>query len=308
MSERYPRIRRYLENGNLALREGLHLCFFMKRSHGEALPAIARALDVYLHTVGRDKLGWYVAPEGECQPLDDKGWEYVRYILFDTAQDEACSLTLREHPGQVSGFRFQLSGHDLTSAFAARRTGLVSAVSFWLPTEYLEEKGPGQVRELAVALARELPLVSGYASLSFNHIEVLWADRLIRELCFQYPGLDVHALEGTVMSVGTGVRGPYWLNFYGQPLLERLGGAEGLRARLRLPEIDVQELGQDKVLVALGEWPIAGNEEPPEALLPYRELTRVLEPHLHEECVRWRSLNPTRMRQWQRRFLDERPS
>jgi len=304
MSKRYPRIRRYLDDGTLALREGIHLCFFMKRSHGEISTAVARALDVYLHTVGRDKLGWYVDPEGESQPLDDKGWEYVRYMLFDTAQSEGCSLTLREHPDQVPGFRFELSGSNLASDFAVRRPGLVSGVSFWLPTEYLEEQGPGRVRELAVALACELPVTSGYASLAFNHIEVLWADRLIRELCFQYPGLDVHALDGTVMSIDTGVRGPYWLNFYGQPLLERLGGAEGLRTRLPLPAVDVQELGQEKVLVALGEWPIAGNEEQPEALRPYRELTRVLEPHLHEECVRWRSLNPTRMRQWQRRFLD----
>lgn len=62
-------------------------------------------------------------------------------------------------------------------------------------------------------------------------------------------------------------------------------------------------MGQEKIFVALREWPIAGNDEQPEALRPYRELTRVLEPHFHEEYVRWRSLNPTRMKQWQRRFL-----
>jgi hypothetical protein len=261
-------------------------------------------LDIYLDTVGREKLGWYAAPEGEIRPLDDKGWEYVRSSLFDTAPSEGCSLELLEHSHQVAGFRFEFKGRNLASPSAVRWPGLVSGVSFWLPTEYLEERGPGQVRELAVALARELPLTSGYVSLAFNHLDVLWVDRIIRELCFQYPGLDVHALEATILSIGTGVRGPYWLNFYGQPLLGQLGGTERLRARMPLPEVDLQDLGQEKVLVSLGEWPVAGNEEQPDALRPYRELTRVLEPYLHEERTRWRSLNPTRMRQWQRRFLD----
>lgn len=304
MSERYPRIRRHSENGNLALREGLHLCFFMRRSHGEVASAVARALDVYLHTVGREKLGWYAAPEGEIQPLNDKGWEYVRYRLFDTLQAEGCPLELLEHSAQVSGYRFEYDGNKLDSPAAARWPGLVSGVSFWLPTEYLEEQGPGRVRQLALALARELPLTSGYASLAFNHLEVLGLPRLIREFCVQYPGLDVHQLSSTTLAIGTGVRGPYWLNFYGQPLLGQLGGAEGLRSRLSLPTTDVQELEQEKVLVALGEWPVMGGEEQPEVLRPYRELARVLEPHLYEERIRWRTLNPTRMRQWQRRFLD----
>ena len=69
----YPRIRRYSKDGSLAIREGLILCFFMRRSHGEAFPAVARALDVYLATVGREKLGWHAAPEGEIRPLDEEG-------------------------------------------------------------------------------------------------------------------------------------------------------------------------------------------------------------------------------------------
>ncbi|MGZ3458927.1 MAG: type VI immunity family protein [Archangium sp.] len=304
MSKPYPRVRQYTEQGDLALREGLHLCFFMRRSHGEVFPSVARALDAYLHTVGRGKLGWYATPEGEMQPLDEQGWEYVHSRLLETPHAEACPIELFEHAHQVSGYRFEYRGRKLDSPAAARWPGLVSGVSFWLPTEYLEEQGPGQVRELAVMLARELPLTAGYASLAFNSIELLGADWIISESCFQYPGLDVHDLSSTILAVGTKVRGPYWLNFYGEPLLGQLGGAEGLRARLPFPEVDVQELGQEKVLVALGKWPVVGNEEQPDALRPYRELTRVLEPYLYEECVYWRALTPDELRRWQRRFLD----
>lgn len=304
MSARYPRVRRYSKDGLLALREGLHLCFFMRRSHAEVSPLVAHALDVYLDTVGHERLGWYASPEGDIRPLNDKGWEYVRYRLLGTAHAEGCSLELLEHSNQVAGYRFKYNGNKLDSSAAARWPGMVSGVSFWLPTEHLEERGPGSVRELAVALARELPLISGYASLAFNSMELLGADRIIRELCVQYPGLDVHDLDGTTMAIGAGARGPYWLNFFGQPLLGQLAGTEGLRARLPNPEVDIQELEQEKVLIALGEWPVTGHEEQTEILRPYRELARVLEPHLYEETLRWRSLNPTRMRKWQRRFLD----
>jgi hypothetical protein len=301
----YPRIRRYSNDGSLALREGLILCFFMRRSHGEVFPAVARALDVYLATIGREKLGWYAAPEGELQPLDEEGWEYVRHRLLETPHAQGCPLELFEHSHQVSGYCFEYRGTKLDAPRVVHWPGLVSGVSFWLPTEYLEEQGPGRVRALAVALARELPLTSGYASLAFNSTEAaLGADLLIGELCFQYPGLDVHALSSTILAIGTGVRGPYWLNFYGQPLLGQLGGTEGLRARLSLPGVEVQELEQEKALVALGEWPVEGNEEQPEVLRPYRELTSVLEPYLYEEAIRWRALSPEELRQWQRRFLD----
>ncbi|WNG35153.1 DUF3396 domain-containing protein [Archangium violaceum] len=304
MSRQYPRLRKCTEDGELALREGLHLCFFMRRSHYEVFKNVARTLDIYLDAVGRDKLGWYADPEGEFLPLDDQGWEYVRRRLLNTPQAEACPLELLEHSQQVSGYRFEYRGRKLDSPAAARWPGLVSAVSFWLPTEYLEEQGPERVKALAMELARELPLTSGYASLSFNSMEVLEADWLISELCFQYPGLDVHDLSSTLLAIGTGVRGPYWLNVYGQPLLRQLGGTEGLRARLTFPEVEIRELDQEKVLVALGEWPVVRNEEEPKALRPYRELTRVLEPYLHEECIQWRALTSEELRRWQRRFLD----
>lgn len=304
MREPYPRIRRHTEAGELALHEGVHLCFFMRRSHGEIFPAVARALDIYLDTVGREKLGWYASSEGEIQPLDDKGWDYVRYRLLKTPHAEGCPLELFEHSQQLSGYRFEYRGKKLDSSAAKRWPGLVSGVSFWLPTEYLEEQGADRVEELAVALARELPLTSGYASLAFDSWEVLGADWLIRELCFQYPGLDVHDLSSTLLTIGAGVRGPYWLNFYGQPLLGQLGDIEGLRKRLPFPEVGIRKLEQAKVLVSLGERPVVGTEEHPNALHPYRELTRVLEPYLYEESIHWRALTPEELRHWQRRFLD----
>lgn len=114
--------------------------------------------------------------------------------------------------------------------------------------------------------------------------------------------MDVNNLASSSLCVGTKVRGAYWLNFYGQPLLGQLGGAEGLRARLAGTNITVQELEDERVLVALGEWPETGEEG--RALEPYRALARVLEPHLYDDHTRSHEFSSEEMRRWMRRLLD----
>ncbi|MCY1076193.1 DUF3396 domain-containing protein [Archangium sp. miwbw1] len=245
-------------------------------------------------------MGDDLAPEeskgwaGAVRPLDGELWEKVRDELRARS---SCILQLEEHENQVDGFRFEYHGRPREDLDLP---GFVSAVSFWLPTEYLEERGPEHVKELAVAIARELPLDSGYASLAFNYLlESKPVMQLIQEQCFRYPGMDVHHLGTTSMYLGEKVRGAYWLNFYGQPLLDQLGGVEGLRARLTLPEVSIEELSAQKVLVSLGKWPEAGDVEQEREMQPYRSLARALEPYLYEEPG---SRDITR--RWQRRFLD----
>lgn len=120
----------------------------------------------------------------------------------------------------------------------------------------------------------------------------------------RYPGLDVHDLSESASELGTQVRGAYWLNFYGQPVLGSLGGLEGLRQRLALPGVTCEGLGQDKAVVSLGEWPQTGETAQGSDMRPYRELARLLEPYLHEESPDWFGFSARQLRQWHRRFLD----
>ena len=311
VSERHPKLRQSMPNGQRVLREGLIICFFMRRPHHEIAPAVTRSLDIYLDAVGPEKLGWYVDMGGDFEPEEYKGWagdlRPLDGTLWAKVHNElrepfGCILQLEEHQNQVGGFRFEYHGRpraDIT------QPGFVSAVSFWLPTEYLEEQGPRQVKELAVALARELPLDSGYVSLAFNYLlEITPVIQLIREQCLHYPGMDVHHLGHTSMHLGTKVRGAYWLNFYGQTLVGQLGGVEALRAQLTLPEVSIEDLGAQKVLVAMGEWPETGDVGGESELRPYRALARVLEPYLYEERPGWFGFSREQLRRWHRRFLD----
>lgn len=305
VSERYPRIRLTLPDGRLALREGLALCFYMRRPHGALSSAVTRALDHYLDAVGHEKLGWYVDMGGDIDPSERKGWAgNIRPLdtrLWTRVREElrdpsGCILQLEEHPDQAGGFRFEYHGRSHEDLALP---GFVSAVSFWLPTETLEQEGPEHIKTLAVALARELPFDSGHAGLAFNaRIPSGQTLPLLRKLSARHPGLDVQELGTTSMYLGEKVRGPCWLNFYGPSLLGQLGGVEGLRARLPLPEISVEELSAQGALVSLGNGPEAGDLERGIELKPHHALFRVLEPFLDEGPPD----APDAARRWHRRF------
>jgi hypothetical protein len=115
--------------------------------------------------------------------------------------------------------------------------------------------------------------------------------------------MDAPRLGTLAMELGSKVRTPSWLTFLGQPVLGELGGASGLRSRLHSPDVTVQELEGERVVVTVGPRPEAGEDGhmPP----AYRELARVLEPWLfHEKYLLDSRLTPEELRRWERRLLD----
>ncbi|XHF14975.1 DUF3396 domain-containing protein [Archangium gephyra] len=247
-------------------------------------------------------LQWYLDHEGQWQDLDEAGWELTRRELLERHRLHIDLL------GSDGGqrYRFTYYGKTPENPFRPGNTGEVCALSIWIPTEYLEDHGPGRVRELALELASTLPLCSGHVGLSFHcDTHLVGVDRKLHEYCFRYPGLDIPELDHLTLNLGTRVRSPAWLTFLGQPVLGELGGVEGLRARLSSPGTTVQELNGDRAVVTLGPWPEAGDTEQGQMLPAYRELARVLEPWLYyKDPERLRFPYPEETRRWERRFLD----
>jgi TseV toxin immunity protein TsiV len=302
MSEHYPRIRidkPYGERRLLKIRESVSITFYMKHSHEEVVQQVLRALDVYRRSVKPQALGWYANPENEdWDELDAKGWAHVQRYMLEVP---GAKLWLRESDSETLGYELLYDGLLLE----VYEYDPASQVSFFLPTEYLEEHGPGRVRELAMKLAAELPFNSGHAGLCFHFPEtVLGITRPIRDLSFRYPGLDIPEARFATGNIGTRVDGVHWLNFLGPPVLGELGGTAGLRARLRSPDTTVQELDAERALVTLGKWPEAGDSEQGHALPAYRELARVLEPWLYMQRPVEDGFSEEDMRRWERRFLD----
>ena len=291
-SESSPRIRVYAESGHLLIRDGLSLTFYMRHPHARVAPGVMRSLDAYLRAVGPDALGVYPGEGGYWRTLDDAGWAYIREKLL---HPRSANVHLADASTSENRYSFHYRGSTLVPLpWEPDGSNMVSAVSFWLPTEYLEQHGPGKVRELALELAAPLPFCSGHAGLSFNcETDLVGVGREVHELCPRYPGMDIPDPSLLALDIGTRVKGVHWLNFLGQPVLGELGGAAGLRARLHSPGTTVQELEGERVVVTLGPSPDAGDTEQGRTLPAYRELARVLEP--------WLYLTDS---PWERRFLD----
>lgn len=305
MSDPYPRLCEYDADGFVAFRVGLSLSFYVFRSHADIVPQVLRALEKYVEAVGSQALAHYVDYEGEQQSLDARGWEWVRRELREPVGGVA---TLYD-ANTEQRYRFDYRGRSLDQVPDSLKQGPACRATFWLPLEYLEGEGPLLVRELAVAIASILPFCSGHCGLSYNSDFFMGTHAAIKKICFRYPGIDIPGMGGIDLLLGTRINGVHWLNFLGPVVLKLLGGVEALRARLQAPGVTVQEIGDGRALVTLGEWPEAGDSEAGRDMSAYRELARVLEPYLYEYSPTGAyapaEFIPHDLRRWGRRFLDE---
>lgn len=306
MTEGTPSIRLKTSRGFLLARDGLHLCFFMRRSHEDIAPSVWRAIQLYLEAIPPRSLGWSVTPEGAFLRLDEDRWRGVREELLVPPYPASLLINLQQHQDEAGGYNIEYVGRRLEAPAFVRDENSTCAVSFTLPTEYLEEHGATRVRALALSIAQQLPFSFGYASLALISPNTWWyaARRAVRELRDRHPGLDVCILEQTSRVMGTRARGAYWLTFLGEPLLARLGGVQQLRRRLSFPDITLQPLAEERVLVSVGDEPDAFDTErrrPPPSL---RALAQTLEPFLlEEEPTGWFIPDDLEdMRRWARRF------
>jgi hypothetical protein len=72
MSQRVPRVRVQAQNGELLIRDGLTLCFYMRRPHEEVVGPVMQALEQYQCAVGSHALSWYFDHDEEgFRELDD---------------------------------------------------------------------------------------------------------------------------------------------------------------------------------------------------------------------------------------------
>ena len=304
MTEHYPRVRIRSDYGLLTIREALRLTFFMRHPHEAISPGVRRALESYLRAIGPDKLTLYADPDMEWEYVEPTDWASVLEKVHDT---EYASIQLSGANDNHQAYRFDYHGRfsNNPGPFAKHHPGMVSKVTCLLPTEYMEEHGPGRVRELAMEMASSLPFCTGYTGLAFSYdTGMISAHDEVRRLCFRHPGMDVSNMESISTDIGTQVRGATWLTFLGPPVLEELGGATALRALLQTPGTTVQEMEGQRAVVTLGPWPEAGDLEKGQTLPAYRELARVLEPWLFHEPHSHPSIDMTDTRRWERRFLD----
>ncbi|RKH66755.1 DUF3396 domain-containing protein [Corallococcus aberystwythensis] len=283
------------------LREGISIAFYMRPPHELMASAVWRALERYRQAISPRQLGWYVDYSGDWQPLDSEGEAVIRQRLLAPS----ALVELIERPDSVTGIAFKYQGRSKAAAgFEIEDRENSCALEFHLPVEFLDERGPEWIRSLAIDLGRELPWNSGHTGLSLELGS--WPKTLtprLHEATRRYPGFDLNRLNTLALYLGTKLRPPAWLTFLGPPVLNELGGTEGLRSRLHSPSTQVEALSPDRAVVSLGPVPEAGDLEAGDTLPAYRELSRVLEPWLYAHKGAWGDFTEAEVRQWERRFL-----
>jgi hypothetical protein len=320
-----PRCRR-----QLFAREVFRLVFYMPHDHPDIAPGVSHAIDSYMRAVwlGPRTITHAYINDDEGGPLTEKRWERIRRVLRNTKR-----LSFPDDYGEASQWRIEKFGFERGIFFlrgfnsqngyeleykaripwpASENTGL-SVLRATLPIEYLEEHGPGRVRQLALDMASQLRFSSGHAGLALRvYGLVRLTDPVFRAEILRYPGVDLRSVWPFETWMGLRVDGVHWLNFLGPPFVQELGGAGALRARLHSPGTMLVELDEERVVVSLGERPEAGDLAAGKTLPAYRELARVLEPWLEsfEQLPFASSKNPwlghtaEAGRRWWRRFLD----
>jgi hypothetical protein len=318
----------------LLARDVVRLAFYLPHDHPEIASGVGHAVESYMRAVGQSPgtIHHSFTNDDEGDDLTEDRWDYIRELLRperpfrfieELSESSVYRLEKRGYATRIilnGGFDSR-NGYELWyRARLPSRTpspDSVSLLTATLPTDYLEAHGPTRVRELALEMASQLRFATGHAGLALHlYWPLRLSDQALRAELMRYPGIDLRPAWLDEHRMGTRVDGVHWLNFLAQPVLGQLGGAAALRSRLGSPETTVHELDGDRVVVALGERPEAGDLSAGQTLPAYRELARVLEPWLEPLKVSERTgpdapssysgMRFTRdeARSWWRRFLD----
>lgn len=306
----------------LLVRDLVRIVFFVPYDHFQIAAGVSHALDSYLRAVEGhpEALARYTCCYWEPRGLSERGWELIRETLqpqehryFDDytpdeafhPEKEGAEPYFSIHADDDSGYSFR---YHARLPWREPPRNSVSVLQVTLPTEFLEERGEDVVRALVLDMASRLPFATGHAGLALS-TRSSTDEQLdpLRPVILRHPGFDIR--DASIHdNMGARVDGIHWLNFLGQPVLGELGGASELRARLQCPTTTVQEMEEQRVVVALGPCPEAGDLAEGQTLPAYRELARVLEPWM--EPFPWR-LTPfedpsveEELRRWWRRLLD----
>ncbi|MGZ3456979.1 MAG: type VI immunity family protein [Archangium sp.] len=307
--------------------------FYMPHDHPDIGLGVSHAIDSYMRAVGQGPrtITHAYIDDDEGAPLTAARWETIRRILrnpkrlyFPDDYSEASRWRIEK-----LGFRLGLlftGGYGIRNGYEmeykaripvrpeSENMGL-SMLTATVPIEYLEEHGPGRMRQLALDMASHLPFSCGHAGLALRIHR--WGlrpkDPAFRAEVQRYPGIDIRGNWRFEEWMGLRVDGVHWLNFLGPPFVQQLGGAAALRSGLHSPETTLVKLDAERVVVSLGERLALGDLAGGKPLPSYRELARVLEPWLEPieglpfggpSKRNWLSLTEEEARRWWRRFLD----
>jgi hypothetical protein len=263
---------------------------------------VEHAFEMFLSGVGRGHLHLYVDFEGDTRQLPSDPTPIFRdYISRPTQRADVTELRLLDTDLSKPHFQAQyVQDPTISSEEQPDHRGVI----WFRVSQELFVTRRADVIAFARSLTEELPYTYGYASPALSYGESFSA---ALPFLRRHPGFDVVDPPTAAWDIGDGPMGPYWINFLGPSLTEKLGGIDALRSQLR-GDFDVSPCGHAGACVTIGKDPQVGDVNRGDVLPLYREFAALLQPWLRTPKYVYftdpgENGDPDAQEEWHQRFL-----
>ena len=292
----------FVDGGMPLVVDSFVIVFFLDQDRRFDTSPVERAFEMFLSGMGLGHVRLYVDFEGDTRQLPSDPKLILRnYISRPTERGDVTELRLLDT--DVSEPRFQAQYVQDPTISPEEQPYHRGVIWFRVSQEVFATR-----REDVIAFARslteELPYAYGYASPALSYGESFSA---ALPFLRRYPGFDVVHPPTAAWDIGDGPMGPYWINFFGPRLAEKLGGIDALRSQFS-GDFDVSACAHDGVCVTIGKDPQVGDVNRGDVLPLYREFAVWLQPWLRTPKYVYftdpgGNGDPDAQEDWQQRFL-----
>ncbi|MGH8557103.1 MAG: type VI immunity family protein [Methylococcales bacterium] len=297
-----------LETGNVYLRNGVTLAFFLDQFVHECSNAVTTIFDLFVENTPPNTLKWAVvsATSEEWREVDSTVMKRLRDSLAPVGarKRKYTAFRVNDFGNEAPQFSFTLSDRDKDE----KQTNSLTLVQMTFPPGVTEKENADNLCGLIAKFAALLKPVSGYCSPSLlpadSRMSAAFSE--MKSIALRYPGYDVAMNDMTQLVIGPQVRGARWITLLGTILLEMLGGIHALRNALP-SEVEVHDIA-GIVMIRAGRMPELGDKNRKLDTPLLRAVARILEPiTLFQEVdllSYFAGFDEDLLQRWERRFLD----
>ncbi|MCP4114960.1 MAG: DUF3396 domain-containing protein [Desulfobacteraceae bacterium] len=303
-------IRHYDSDGDILVRDGLILAFFLKQPFHKMAPGIRHAFDAWLALIPEGNLKWaMIGANAEIhKPFNSRTLKRC-FDQLDPQKARKRNISSFDIQGKDkynAGFCFSTVGsNDIHEDSARSATNLLE---IRIPTEFFQELGPDGFIRFGLTISEFLAYDSGYASLALNfgYESAAWeAGKLIAPLALRHPGFDINNNQYSRFVLDRSCRGARWITFLGPHLTERIGGKQSLKKKID-PGAEIMQAGNG-IAIRAGAEPEIGDLNRKQDLPLLKSVAAAIEGISYFNDSSLKVLfneDEDKLEKWERRFLD----
>ena len=296
------------ESGQVLMRSGIILAFFLEPFVYECSKALTSAFDRFLQAVPPDSLKWAVinATSEQWREVDPKVMKRIRDSLAPNGarKRKFTAFRVNDAGDEAPQYGFTLSDRDKDEEQPVSRT----LVQMTFPPGAADEERVDAFYSLVAEFTAVLQPAYGYCAPALLPSDARQTAAFveIRRVAQRFPGYDVAVNDLTQLDIDARVRGARWITMLGPALACALGGSDAMRRALPA-QVEVRDVA-GTTMIRAGRTPELGDVNRKLGTPLLRAVARVLEPvTLFGEInllSYFANFDDDVLRRWERRFLD----